>query len=99
MNSKFSGIIQINDLDDFIGPGQVSLYEYNSDFSLKAHLNDKVCILFKECVKPVKLESKSAPSSSVVTKKTTIEIDNNDGSMNQLKEVINAKYLHLEESI
>jgi len=23
MSSKFSGIIQINDLDDFIGPGQV----------------------------------------------------------------------------
>lgn len=24
MSSKFSGIIQINDLDDFIGPGQVN---------------------------------------------------------------------------
>lgn len=23
MSSKFSGIIQLNDLDDFIGPGQV----------------------------------------------------------------------------
>ena len=35
MSSKFSGVIQLNDLDDFIGPGQECVKPVKVDKNLK----------------------------------------------------------------
>jgi hypothetical protein len=85
-SSNFSGIIQINDLDDFIGPGQVRetsfLIEKNQSNYNEPLFNDKNNLNIKECIKPVKVDR--LPAKRVATK---IEIDNSDGSLKQLNQV------------
>lgn len=82
----FSSILKLTDLDDFINPGQVIIYNLNiSIYNFYCFDTFSVFYFFQECIKPVE-RPKTAPLPSSSGSKIRIEIED-DGSYTQIKEV------------
>lgn len=55
--SRFSGVLQLTDLDDFITPSQVPIL-YIYIFYIY-----HIYVTFKECIKPVEIEKKTSSTT------------------------------------
>jgi len=67
--SRFSGVLQLTDLDDFITPSQVKNVEVRGNISCPDFSSTFLTFIFysvKECIKPVKIEKTHTRTGSKI---------------------------------